>query len=90
MGEIERQILENEKVKPEDFKIEALPEISARGELRSIITPAIEIAVDRIDENTDRRGQRQAELSFTLLRGSYATVILREIIKPANPIKAGF
>ncbi len=90
MGEIERQILENEKVKPEDFKIEALPEISARGELRSIITPAIEIAVDRIDENTDRRGQRQAELSFTLLRGSYATVILREIMKPANPIKAGF
>jgi tRNA(Glu) U13 pseudouridine synthase TruD len=25
-----------------------------------------------------------------LLRGSYATVLLREVMKPANPIKAGF
>jgi tRNA(Glu) U13 pseudouridine synthase TruD len=32
----------------------------------------------------------QAELSFMLLRGSYATVILREIMKPSNPITAGF
>jgi tRNA(Glu) U13 pseudouridine synthase TruD len=29
-------------------------------------------------------------LSFMLLRGSYATVLLREIMKPENPIKAGF
>ena len=29
-------------------------------------------------------------LSFTLSRGSYATVLLREIIKPANPVTAGF
>lgn len=29
-------------------------------------------------------------VSFTLSRGSYATMILREIIKPENPVTAGF
>ena len=32
----------------------------------------------------------QAELSFMLLRGSYATVLLREIMKPSDPLEAGF
>jgi tRNA pseudouridine13 synthase len=29
-------------------------------------------------------------LSFKLSAGSYATVLLREIIKPLDPIRAGF
>jgi tRNA(Glu) U13 pseudouridine synthase TruD len=30
------------------------------------------------------------ELSFKLPKGSYATTLLRELIKPIDPIKAGF
>jgi len=29
-------------------------------------------------------------VSFTLSRGSYATMILREIMKPVEPLKTGF
>jgi len=29
-------------------------------------------------------------ISFQISRGSYATIILREIMKPDNPILAGF
>jgi tRNA(Glu) U13 pseudouridine synthase TruD len=32
----------------------------------------------------------QVKLGFMLLRGSYATMLLREIMKPRNPILAGF
>ena len=32
----------------------------------------------------------QAKVSFMLLRGSYATVFLREIMKPSDLITAGF
>ncbi len=32
----------------------------------------------------------EACLEFTLLRGAYATVLLREIMKPKDLIKAGF
>jgi len=29
-------------------------------------------------------------LQFTLQKGSYATILLRELIKPSDPIVAGF
>ena len=29
-------------------------------------------------------------VSFTLSRGSYATILLREMMKPSDPIAAGF
>jgi tRNA(Glu) U13 pseudouridine synthase TruD len=29
-------------------------------------------------------------LSFSLMKGSYATVVLREFMKPKDPIDAGF
>ncbi|RLG97782.1 hypothetical protein DRO29_02415, partial [Candidatus Bathyarchaeota archaeon] len=32
----------------------------------------------------------KVELDFTLLRGSYATVLLREVMKPRNVVEAGF
>jgi tRNA pseudouridine13 synthase len=28
--------------------------------------------------------------SFTLQRGSFATIVMREIMKPSNPLEAGF
>jgi tRNA pseudouridine13 synthase len=30
------------------------------------------------------------ELRFTLPRGSYATVLLREVVKPVEPYRHGF
>ena len=29
-------------------------------------------------------------LKFNLSRGSYATIVLREILKPENPLESGF
>ena len=55
-----------------------------------------------MQEVSDEGGFRQAAIkcesfsiseptvSFTLSRGSYATILLREIMKPQDPIKAGF
>jgi tRNA(Glu) U13 pseudouridine synthase TruD len=34
--------------------------------------------------------KKLVNLEFTLRKGSYATIILRELMKPTNPIKAGF
>jgi len=34
--------------------------------------------------------ENQVRLSFMLLRGSYATMLLREIMKSPEPIAAGF
>jgi len=90
MGQIEKQILEAENVKTENFRIDAIPEISGRGELRTVTVPIKNFKLGGILASADNLKERQAELEFMLLRGSYATVLLREIMKPRNPISAGF
>jgi tRNA pseudouridine13 synthase len=89
-GEIERKILEAEHILPENFKIGAMPEISSRGELRTAITPLHNFSADAISDDVADPLKSQFDLRFMLYRGSYATVLLREIMKPRNVIEAGF
>jgi len=89
-GEIEKQILEEEGINQESFKIPAMPEIIARGELRTVLTPLNNFSLNEISEDPANPSKHKAKVSFTLYRGSYATILLRELMKPRNPIKAGF
>lgn len=89
-GEIERQILEEEGVLPEDFKMKRIREIGAKGELRTAITPLKNFSLDEATKDSANPSKNKVKLHFMLLRGSYATVLLREIMKTKNPIKAGF
>ena len=88
-GEYIPFIFEKENITPETFKVQEIPRISGRGGLRTIITPLNKFQLKGISSPiTDEK--YQLSLSFILQRGSYATIFLREVIKPANPIKAGF
>jgi len=91
-GEIERRILEEEEedVAPENFKFSVMPKISSSGGLRTAITPIIEFKPEKPLQDDANPNKRFMSLSFTLRKGSYATVVLREFMKPRNPLKAGF
>ena len=89
-GEIEKDILEEEGVLPGNFKINEMPEMSARGELRAIATPLRDFSLGKISNEGTNKKKSSAEVSFTLYRSSYATVVLRELMKPRNPLKARF
>jgi tRNA pseudouridine13 synthase len=89
-GKIEREILEIENVKPQDFQISFMPEVSAPGMLRTILAPASNLYVEKGAGDSSNPTKREIRLGFTLYRGSYATVLLREFMKPRNLIKAGF
>ena len=90
MGQIEQHVLDAEGVKQKDFDVNAIPEISGKGGLRAIVSPIQNFKVHNISRIAGNLKEHQATLEFMLLRGSYATVLLREIMKPKNPIKAGF
>jgi tRNA pseudouridine13 synthase len=90
MGQIQKQILDAEGIKTENFRIDAIPKISGRGELRTIVSPIKNFKLRGTSASADNPKEHQAELEFMLLRGSYATVLLREIMKPRNPLSAGF
>ncbi|MBN1235030.1 MAG: tRNA pseudouridine(13) synthase TruD [Methanotrichaceae archaeon] len=78
-GEIERAILREEGISPENFKIEENPDLGSRGTRRAAlcrVTPQI-----KVEEN-------RAELQFVLPKGSYATVVLREYMKGVDVIES--
>lgn len=89
-GKLERQILEEEGIRVEKFKIEAMPEISLRGQLRTAIVPLNDFLLTKISEDSTDWSKHTTEVSFMLYRGSYATAVFRELMKPRNIIKAGF
>jgi len=72
------QILSEEEVSAKNFFIKEMQEISNEGGFRNSSILCDDFL---IKNNT---------VSFTLSRGSYATMILREIMKPENPLEAGF
>lgn len=90
MGQIERQILEEEGIQRESFRVNAIPEISGIGGLRAVTAPVKNFKLNGISACAGNHREHEADLSFMLLRGSYATVLLREIMKPRNPISSGF
>jgi tRNA pseudouridine13 synthase len=90
MGHIEKQVLEEESVETGSFRVDEVPEISRRGGLRAVVTPIRDFKLLGTSASAALQKAHQADLSFMLLRGSYATVLLREIMKPSDPIKAHF
>ena len=90
MGHIEKQVLEEESVETGSFRVDEVPEISRRGGLRAVVTPIRDFKLLGTSARAALQKAHQADLSFMLLRGSYATVLLREIMKPSDPIKAHF
>jgi len=72
------KVLEDEEISAKDFFLKEMQELSNEGGFRN---SSINCYDQNISENI---------VSFTLSRGSYATIVLREIMKPEDPIMAGF
>ena len=72
------KILKQEEIAPKDFFIKEMQEVSSEGGFRQA---AIHCSDYSSHENI---------VEFSLSRGSFATILLREIMKPKDPILAGF
>ena len=71
-------ILQQEEITPKDFFIKEMQEVSNEGGFRQA---AIHCTDYSFTDDT---------VEFSLSRGSFATILLREIMKPENPILSGF
>jgi tRNA pseudouridine13 synthase len=72
------KILRDEGITHKDFFSKELQEISNEGGFRN---SSIQCDDYSVKDNV---------VSFSLSRGSFATIVLREIIKPENPLTSGF
>jgi tRNA pseudouridine13 synthase len=73
------KILKEEGLTPSDFYVRDMQELSAKGGFRQSVLWC---------KGFNYSGFLQ--ISFKLPKGSYATTLLREIMKPVSPIEAGF
>ena len=72
------KILEQEEISPKDFFVKEMQEVSSEGGFR-------QAAIQCTDYSS-----QNSSVEFTLSRGSFATILLREIMKPSDPMSAGF
>jgi len=72
------KILQQEEISPKDFFIKEMQEASSEGGFRQA---AIHCSDYSVHDNV---------VEFSLSRGSFATILLREIMKPQDPMLAGF
>jgi len=89
MGKIENEVLEQEGIETTNLHFNVLSRTGGKGGLRTAVTPIRDFKLQSISANA-AGNTVQATLSLMLLRGSYATVVLREIMKPSDLITAGF
>jgi tRNA pseudouridine13 synthase len=75
-------ILEEESVDPRSFYIKEAEELSNEGGFRQAPLLAKEMAAESAPGS--------ATLSFSLGKGEYATTLLREVLKPVDPLASGF
>ena len=79
MGEIEWAVIEAEGLAAKEFVIPAIPQLTTRGTRRELLCPAGETGV-AVEGDT-------AVLRFALPRGSYATCLLREVLKDESGLR---
>jgi len=82
-GEAMARVLDQEKVSLEDFNTSCLPEARARGAYRPVCLNA---AVIELLSTTQENETCTVTLHLEITRGSYATAILREIMKSPSPL----
>lgn len=75
------EVLESEGVSASQFYVQEMQEVSSEGAFRRP-----HLALADASWSIDRGA---VTLKFTLSRGEYATVLLREILKPRDPAQAG-
>jgi tRNA pseudouridine13 synthase len=74
--DISARMMDADGIRREDFSLKGMEELRSRGERRECFTPALDFRYALQDG--------AATFEFTLGRGSYATVFLREFMK--NPV----
>ncbi len=76
-----KKVMEEEYVGMKDFYIKDLQEVSVEGGFRqtSMLCRGLSYTLNG-----------SLQMRFVLQKGSYATVLLRELMKPSDPVTAGF
>ncbi len=75
------EILEEEGVSQEDFRLQDFPELRSEGSFRRAFADFRNFEILEIEEDDLNMTQNKMRVKFDLPKGCYATVLLREVMK---------
>ena len=84
------QVLQQEEISPRDFFIKEMQEVSSEGGFRQAAIQCSDYSSSSSSSSSVSDDGNDGIVEFSLSRGSFATILLREIMKPDDPIAAGF
>lgn len=88
MYDIVKEIMNHEGLMPRSFWISMMPELSSPGIFRPILLIPKNLKVTT--SSSDTKDSACARFEFSLVRGAYATIVLREFMKNGDPLAAGY
>ncbi len=81
IDEITSRILNEEGISQEDFRVDSMPELSSKGEYRNCFAIVENLEIINIRDDELNEGKKRLTIRFSLGKGNYATVFLREVMK---------
>ena len=81
MKSLVEEILKQEKIDRNIFNSELIKESEFKGSIRAMIAKPIMLKILELKDDDLYPGKKKVKLEFSLLRGSYATMLIRELIK---------
>jgi len=81
VDEITAKIMDEEGIKKEEFLVKEMPEMSSKGEYRQSFIEFKDFEIAKVEKDELSETGNKAVLKFSLSKGTYATVLLRELMK---------
>jgi tRNA pseudouridine13 synthase len=73
------KILQSEYVKPSDFVIRAIPDLSSAGNEREMFVEIKDLNIGELEDDELNNGKKKVKITFSLGKGSYATEVVNEL-----------
>uniref|UniRef100_A0A7C3IWK2 Probable tRNA pseudouridine synthase D n=1 Tax=Candidatus Methanomethylicus mesodigestus TaxID=1867258 RepID=A0A7C3IWK2_9CREN len=86
-GDAYLSIMEEEGISQSDFR--SILGMSFEGTLRPTLVRPIDFSSSIMEDDLNH-GMRKAAVKFSLPKACYATVVLRELMRPEDPLSAGY
>lgn len=74
-----KTILKRDGIALKDFVVREIPELSSEGYLRRVFVEVRDLKIGGLEDDELNKGKRKVKVCFGLQKGSYATLVIREM-----------
>ena len=74
------EIMQEEEIIQQDFIIKQIPNLSVEGTMRKIVEKIDNLVISNVEEDELHEGKKKVTLTFSLTKGNYATMVVKQIL----------